>query len=199
MTLGYGLLIDLPYPGHNSAKWAKIIIDQVIAGIGIGPNFQSPLIALQSLVHPRDIATATATFGFTRNLATSISVVIGGVVFQNEMKKHSAALRAALDPSTAAQLSGGSAGANVGLVAGLPAAPREIVRRAFAQSLRTDWIMYAAFSALAVGVSLLITKQSLTKTHEQTRTGLDAEKRKTLERANSERRKRESGPPREEV
>ena len=34
----------------------------------------------------RDIATATATFGFTRNLGSAISVVVGGVVFNNEMK-----------------------------------------------------------------------------------------------------------------
>jgi EmrB/QacA subfamily drug resistance transporter len=46
MTLGFGLFIDL---GLNSS-WAKIIIYQIIAGIGVGPNFQSPLIALQSLV-----------------------------------------------------------------------------------------------------------------------------------------------------
>jgi MFS family permease len=46
MTLGVGLFINL---GPNSG-WAKIIIYQIIAGVGVGPNFQSPLIALQSLV-----------------------------------------------------------------------------------------------------------------------------------------------------
>jgi hypothetical protein len=46
MTLGTGLFINL---GPNSG-WAKIIIYQIIAGVGVGPNFQSPLIALQSLV-----------------------------------------------------------------------------------------------------------------------------------------------------
>jgi MFS family permease len=46
MTIGTGLFIDL---GANSS-WAKIIIYQAIAGIGVGPNFQAPLIALQSLV-----------------------------------------------------------------------------------------------------------------------------------------------------
>jgi EmrB/QacA subfamily drug resistance transporter len=43
MTLGYGLFIDL----ESRANWAKIIIFQLIAGIGVGPNFQSPLISLQ--------------------------------------------------------------------------------------------------------------------------------------------------------
>jgi EmrB/QacA subfamily drug resistance transporter len=46
MVAGFGTFIDLGV--HSS--WAKIIIFQIIAGIGVGPNFQSPLIALQSLV-----------------------------------------------------------------------------------------------------------------------------------------------------
>jgi MFS family permease len=46
MTLGFGLFIDFDV----NTSWAKIIIFQIIAGIGVGPNFQSPLIALQSLV-----------------------------------------------------------------------------------------------------------------------------------------------------
>lgn len=46
MTLGFGLFIDFDV----NSSWAKIIIYQIIAGIGVGPNFQSPLIALQSLV-----------------------------------------------------------------------------------------------------------------------------------------------------
>lgn len=48
----------------------------------MGPNFQAPLIAIQTTVKPSDIATATGTFGFIRQLSTSISVVLGGVIFQ---------------------------------------------------------------------------------------------------------------------
>lgn len=43
MTLGFGLFLDL----GATANWAKIIIFQLIAGTGVGPNFQSPLISLQ--------------------------------------------------------------------------------------------------------------------------------------------------------
>lgn len=46
MTLGFGLFIDFDV----NSSWAKIIVYQIVAGIGVGPNFQSPLIALQSLV-----------------------------------------------------------------------------------------------------------------------------------------------------
>jgi hypothetical protein len=46
MTLGFGLFIDFDV----NSSWAKIIVYQIVAGIGVGPNFQAPLIALQSLV-----------------------------------------------------------------------------------------------------------------------------------------------------
>ncbi|KAE9369002.1 MFS general substrate transporter [Stipitochalara longipes BDJ] len=183
MTLGIGLLIDL----SASRVWSKIIIFQIIAGIGIGPNFQSPLLALQTGVPQRDIATATATFGFVRNLSTSISVVIGGVVFQNEMQKRYPSLVAALGLETANLLSGNSAGASVGIVKALPEAKRIVAREAFADSLRTMWIMYVAFAGLGLLVSLCVGSRKLSKEHEVTRTGLVEEEKKRRENKEAKR------------
>jgi hypothetical protein len=177
MCLGFGLFVDLPV----ERNWTKIIIYQIVAGIGVGPNFQSPLIALQTMVKPRDIATATATFGFMRNLSTSISVVIGGVVFQNEMQKHYPSLLSSLGVETANALSGGSAGASVGIVAQLPPEQRAIARMAFSESLRIMWIMYVAFAALGVVISLFIGKHELSKEHNITKTGLAEEESKRRE------------------
>ena len=56
MTLGYGLFIDL----DAESSLAKIVLYQIVAGLGVGPLFQAPLIALQSLVPKGDIAAATA-------------------------------------------------------------------------------------------------------------------------------------------
>ncbi|RFU33813.1 hypothetical protein B7463_g2577, partial [Scytalidium lignicola] len=178
MTLGFGLFIDL----QPTANWAKIIIFQIIAGIGVGPNFQSPLIALQSMVPTRDIATATATFGFMRALATSISVVIGGVVFQNEMQKRYGSLAAALGPGTASALTGGAAGSSIGIVNALPPAQRTIARKALFESLRTMWIVFVAFGALGLFTSFFIVKNKLSKEHQLTKTGLAEEEVKRRER-----------------
>ncbi|KAI9647983.1 hypothetical protein NHQ30_002606 [Ciborinia camelliae] len=177
MTLGFGLFIDIP----RNRTWSKIIIYQIIAGIGVGPNFQSPLIALQTLVQKADIATATATFGFTRNLSTSISVVVGSVVFQNEMQKRSADLTKALGSNVASQLSGGSAGASVGIVQALPAAGREVARNAYWESLRIMWIIYVVFAALGLVISFAIGKHVLSKEHETTKVGLVEQERLRLE------------------
>ncbi|OQV01443.1 hypothetical protein CLAIMM_06804 [Cladophialophora immunda] len=84
LTTGIGLLYDLP--DHTS--WPKIIFYEFITGVGSGPNFQAPLIALQASVDPQDISMATSTFVFVRTLAASMSIVVGGVVFQNTMQSH---------------------------------------------------------------------------------------------------------------
>ena len=178
ILIGYALFTNLGLP----ANWAKVIIYQIVAGIGVGPQFQAPLIALQSNVNPRDIAAATATFTFTRNIATSISVVVGGVVFQNIMNKQRDTIIAALGPKVAGRLSGFSAGANVKLIDSLPAHQREVVRGAFVHSLYYMWIMYAAFAGLGLLCTFLVSRKRLDKQHEQTKTGLDVEKEKRADR-----------------
>ena len=178
LTLGIGLYVDFP---NHRGSWAKVIIYQIIAGIGVGPNFQAPLIALQSLVQPQDIATATATFGFTRNLATSVSVVIGGVIFQNGMAKHQKELVAALGPELGAALGGGSAGASTGIVRALQPSQRAVATNAYTEAFRTMWYYYIAIAALGICVSLAITKNQLSKEHEVQKQGLEEQERQREE------------------
>lgn len=177
MCVGFGLLIDLP-PNQN---WTKIVLYQMVAGIGSGPNFQSPLLAFQSGVNPRDMAAATATFGFVRNLSSSISVVIGGVVFQNVMQKQQATLLAALGPDVARALQGGSAGASVEIIKTLDAQGKIVSRRAFGQSLKMMWIMYVVIAACGLLISVFVGKRVLSVHHVITKTGLGEEESKRLE------------------
>ncbi|KAI1209716.1 MFS general substrate transporter [Annulohypoxylon truncatum] len=170
LTLGFGLFIDL----GPKANWAKIIVYQIVAGIGVGPNFQSPLIALQTSVEPRDIAAVTSTFGFVRQLSTSISVVIGGVVFQNGMQRQYPTLLAQLGPELASQLSGGSAGGNVALVASLPGEQGDIARAAYWNSLREMYIMYTAIAAVGLIVSPFVSQRTLSREHQEHKTGLQS-------------------------
>lgn len=54
------------------------------------------------------------------------------------------------------------------------------------------WIMYVAFAAVGLVVSLCITRNILDKQHEEGKTGLEAEKEKRAEREaeRAERRKK---------
>ncbi|TDZ41402.1 Efflux pump dotC [Colletotrichum trifolii] len=167
-TLGFGLFNDLPL----ERDLTRIVLYQIVAGLGIGPNFQSPLIAVQTSAEPRDIAAATSTFGFIRQMATSISVVIGGVVFNNEMQKQRPRLLAELGPDLAGLLSGSSAASSVGVVADLRGEQGEIARGAYLASLRTMYIVYVAFAGLGLVMSLFVRQTQLSKKHTEHRTGL---------------------------
>ncbi|KAI4217293.1 MAG: hypothetical protein LQ351_000602 [Letrouitia transgressa] len=192
MVIGFGLYIVLP----DHKEWSRIIIFQIIAGAGVGPNFQAPLIALQTRVQPHDIATATSTFGFIRNLATSISVVIGGVIFQNEMAKRASTLRASLPSNIASALSGGSAGASTEIVQHLPAAQKAVANRVYTLSLRTMWIFYVVVAAIGLIASLAIGKRKLSRQHEIQKQGLEAQEiareKEELERKEKRGSKREN-------
>ena len=178
MTLGYGLFIDL----DAESSLAKIILYQAVAGLGVGPLFQAPLIALQSLVPKGDIAAATATFQFVRNFATAISVVIGSVVFQNIITSNQGILQEALGPQRAEELGGFNAGAEVGFINSLPDAQKAVARDVFANSFHYMWIMYCCFAGVGLALAFLITKQDLSKQHERTLTGLEFEEEKRKER-----------------
>jgi len=188
MTVGFGLFLDLgATPGLG-----RIIGFQVVAGLGTGPLFQAPLIALQSQISPRDIGAAVATFQLVRNIATSMSVVIGSVVFQNAMSKRFDQLVAGLGEETATALSGFQAAASVEVVKTLPSAQKAVATRIIAESLHEMWIMYVAFAALGLLCSFAIRKRNLTRTHEETMTGLETEELKRQDREARRKSRRES-------
>jgi hypothetical protein len=173
MTLGNGLFINLP-PHKN---WAKIIIYQIILGLGVGPNFQSPLIALQSRLKGHDVAVGTATFGSTRNLATSISIVLGGVVFQNELQNHKSTLVSALGPQLGNRLATSSFGATASQLSGLTPEQKDVLDKVYTDSLQKLWIFYTAFSAFGILISLFVKKQELSREKFEVKTGLAEQER----------------------
>ncbi|EGP88126.1 putative major facilitator superfamily transporter [Zymoseptoria tritici IPO323] len=181
LTLGFGLFINLD--AHSG--WAKIIIYQIIAGLGVGPLFQAPIIALQAHINPRDIGTATATLGFIRQLSTAISVVVGDVVYQNQFSKKFDTVAAAIGPQAAEELTGGNAGASTAFINDLPNPGRRVVREQFAKSLQPMWILYTCCATVGLVVMFFVQKKVLTAKHEETKTGLEAE------RENAAARKRE--------
>ena len=168
MVLGFGLFIDL----GAKRNWVKIIIYQIVAGIGVGPNFQAPLIALQTNVEPRDIGSATSSFSFLRQMGTSVSVVIGGVIFNNEMQRQQNTLQRELPPKIADLLTGANAAGSVQLVSALEGHDGEVARAAYAHSLRTMYLVYTCFAGLAFVLSLFLKQVKLSKEHQVHKTGL---------------------------
>lgn len=176
MVIGSGLLIVLPHSRRSGGDWARIVMFQLILGAGIGPNFQALLVALQASVKMSDTGTAAATFGFARNLATSIGLVIAQVVFQNVMLKQYTTLEASLGSTLAGKLAGGSAESSLSQIDTLPAAQRELARNVYYTSIRDVWLLQTAFAAVGLLCICFIRGQQLSEEHEIIETGLEVER-----------------------
>lgn len=127
-------------------------------------------------------AAATAAFGFTRNLATAMSVVIGGALYQNMVSNQ------------LPQYSGSSAdaGAAVSIVKLLPPGPRLQFQNAIVEALKDTWILYTVVSALGFVVAYFVSSQTLSKQHTETKTGLEAQEEARQDRLREKEEKRAS-------
>lgn len=188
-VLGCGLFYDLP----RSKTWSKIVLYQIIAGIGIGANFQPPLIVLQCNVSPQDNGTATASFSVVRSLASAVGVVIGSVAFANKMESQHTDLRNELGDYLADAFSGANAQANLFLVSTLNSSQRSYVRGAFLRSLQDVWIETVCFAAAGLIASLFIRNAKLDRTHTEVRTGLEGEEERHRIALEKRRKPKRSG------
>ncbi|GLA07205.1 hypothetical protein AnigIFM60653_008159 [Aspergillus niger] len=164
LMLGTGLLIDLRF----ETSLTRLIIFQTLAGIGVGMNIEAPILAAQAATTVRDTAAVTATMGFVRSLATAIAVVVGGVVFQNEMTSANGALTDRLDGDSAlaSEFNGDLAASNVERIGALEESEQIIVRETYFQALRMVWVMYVAFAGLAAVITLFVRAHDLRRENE---------------------------------
>jgi hypothetical protein len=145
---------------------------EIVAGLDVGLVSQPPLIALQFLVKSDDIATATALFGFIRSFSTPVSIVIGGVIFQNEMQAHYNQFGSFLPASIAQMFPGDMAAASINAIRALSQAQKTIIKASYAESLSSMWILYASTAGIGLLPSFLISKQKLSREHVEIKTGL---------------------------
>ncbi|KAF3393245.1 hypothetical protein DPV78_009691 [Talaromyces pinophilus] len=169
MALGVGFLINL----DEYLNWPKLIAFQIISGTGIGLNFEAPLLSLQAIVGNRNAATATSTIGFVRTMACAISLVLGSVVFQNQMVKQGPTLTAGLGPSLGGLLSSGDAAANIGVVNSLLPAQQAVARHALHHALTSMWIMYVGLAGAGLVGGCLMSSHPLSREHEAVVLGLE--------------------------
>lgn len=183
-TLGFGLFIDL----KSYASWPRIIIYQIIAGVGIGPNFQALLIALHTTVKPSDVAAATAMFGFVRQIATSTSVVLGGVVYQNVMIQQRQRLVDSLGPELAKNFTSAFSGRNTDGLNALKPDQRNTVTEVYNFAFTRNWIFYTSIAGVACILCFFVRRVELSRQHEVVKTGLEEQERARLE-AKADRKK----------
>jgi MFS family permease len=166
MTLGTGLYITL----DTNTTIATIIGLEIVGGIGTALLFQTPTLAIQNSVSQADTASAMAAFASVGNIATAVSVVIGGVVFQNSIAARQSTF-SGLNATILNAFSPAHAAANVNLIQTLPDA--RVVQEAFAWSIRNMFIFYTGIAGVAILASVFIKQKHMSSNHTETKTGIE--------------------------
>jgi hypothetical protein len=137
LTLGVGLLMTL----HFGQSVTRLVIFEVIIGLGVGMNIDPPLLSAQAATSVLDTAAVITTMNFIRSTATSIAIVLGGVLFQNQMDAVNAKLVRELGQEPASHFNDDQASASVDFILSLPPKQQIIVREAYFSVLKAVWVM----------------------------------------------------------
>jgi EmrB/QacA subfamily drug resistance transporter len=170
MAIGTGLYITF---GADTSV-TMVVGLEIVGALGPALLFQAPMAAIQNTVSQAETAAATASLLFLQSIAMSLSVVVGGVVFQNSMDARQSSLAAAgLSESVLEALSGSQAAANVAITQSIQdASQRQVVLEAFAWSMRNMFILYTCLAAIPIVASVFIKHEKLNTEHTETKTGL---------------------------
>ncbi|KAF2146650.1 uncharacterized protein K452DRAFT_348378 [Aplosporella prunicola CBS 121167] len=150
MTFGMGLLIYLDV----DTKVPSWVFLNLVPGLGAGILFPSMAITVQACSSSQDQAAAVTMFTFTRALGQTIGVAIGGVIFQNEIKKKLLTFPLLADKAVAYSQ---DASGLVQIIKGMPSglAETQQLKVAYVHGLRYICIVMTAISAVAFVVSFL--------------------------------------------
>lgn len=144
-TLASGLYINF----DAKSSLAKIVIYQIIAGIGGGCLLTTMLPSVQAANPPKDVAAATSTWAFMRALGNVWGIAIPAAIFNNQMN---ARLDSISDPKVRGFLSGGDAYTHVSaaFIKSLPLDLQNEVVNAYQGALRVIWEVCLAFNVLGL-------------------------------------------------
>jgi hypothetical protein len=159
-TLGSGLLILLE-PQTTIAGWVFL---NVTVAIGTGMLFPAMGLAIQAAGRPQDAGHSAAFYSFIRVFGQSLGVAIGGVVFQNQIKQK--LLSYPLLAPMAGQYSK-DATALVSIIKAMAEGSEKTqLIQAYADSLKTIWIVMCALSGVAMVANIFIRGYSLEQEHK---------------------------------
>lgn len=179
-TLGMGLLIVIKVDTSTPA-WVFLCL---VGGIGTGILFPAMALAVQASATAQDQAYAANMFSFFRAFGQTLGVAIGGVVFQNQMKKKM--LTFPLLADFAHEYSQDAAGL-VRIIKEMPAGVmKEQLKESYTDALKYIWIVMLAFSAVAFVSTLFIKAYDMNGAMDQERAFVDKDKVKDTEKNSSQ-------------
>ena len=154
-TLGLFLLSRLEV---ETAPWLASVY-MLVLGVGIGLVMQVVVLVVQNDAPPRDIGVATSTATFFRSMGGSLGVALFGAIFaarlSHELER--------LPPEISARLGGGVNVSPVEVHA-LPPVIREDFLHAFVAALQPVFLVGAAVTLVAFGLTWLLKEVPLRTT-----------------------------------
>lgn len=172
-TIGCGIL----YLMKPSTSVPAFIFLNLVSGLGMGMVFPSETIAIQAASPPKDVAFAMGLFTLFRAFGECVGVALGGVVFQNELKRR--LKQSALLGSRASELAA-DASALVEVINGMAdgSAEKRELRKAYSDSLDIVWVVICALSGVALIASLFLKEYDLNQAQETEQGFTEAKKPK---------------------
>jgi len=140
-------------------------------------------LAVQASATAEDQAYAANMFSFFRAFGQTLGVAIGGVVFQNQMKKKM--LTFPLLAEFADEYSQDAAGL-VRIIKEMPSGEmKDQLKESYTDALKYIWIVMLAFSAVAMIGSWFIEAYDMNGAMDQERAFVDKDKVKDMEKSGS--------------
>ncbi|KAI0831279.1 MFS amino acid permease [Trametes gibbosa] len=153
MVLGWGLMTMLDDTSNDAMK----ALYPLVAAIGIGCLFQTPLIGLQAAMPLKDMATSTAAFILIRTLGGTIGISVGQAIISSELRK-----RVALIPNLTIDT---TPSALTQIVRQIPlisdVAQRTALAHAYTRSIATLWIVNTPLTGVGFIMVLFLRAYSL--------------------------------------
>lgn len=160
LLLGTGLLIDT----KAYLSWPRVILSQIVVATGLGLTYQAPLIAFYAQIEPEDAAAGTSTFQFLKTFSQTVSVILGQVILQSQVRKQSAALsRAGLPSAIISALAKGDSILSATAVRTLANSQQELLRNTIVAALKNMWTFYTVIAFLGVVSSFGISRAKLVR------------------------------------
>ncbi|TFK42411.1 major facilitator superfamily domain-containing protein [Crucibulum laeve] len=157
-TVGEGLMIMLDGTSSTRGIFSAVkVVYPLIAAIGLGCLFQTPLIGLQAAMPLKDMATSTGTFGFIRTLGGTVGISIGQAIFSSTLSKKIAKI-----PNLSIDTSPQGLSQSVGRLKSIPDPVQKAeVINAYARSISTIWIVMTPILGVSFIMVLFIRKYTL--------------------------------------
>ncbi|WP_374194719.1 MDR family MFS transporter [Streptomyces sp. VRA16 Mangrove soil] len=164
LVMGVGLYL-LSLMGTDSGAWLESLY-MFVLGLGIGLCMQVLTIAVQNTVEYADLGTATSGVTFFRTLGSSFGTAVFGTIYANSLKpnltqgvEEAARAGTGIDPATLAKAAQSPEGLH-----SLPAAAREPIAQAYADSLHTVFLWTVPVALIGFVVALFLKQVQLRDT-----------------------------------